>query len=259
MKRNKTWILMGALLMFAGLSVRALSAPSGAAGSATEAFAQANALYRDGKYAEAAAAYRKILDEGTVSSALYYNLGNACVKNGDLGHAILAYERSLKEDPRDPEARANLQYARSLLPDKTEENGLLALLGQIAPGKWLSWRENVWAFAGFYWIGALFGVAGILLRRKWKGPLFLSFALLGVALVLGLILFFRSTLWADPRAVVLSKELEVRYGPVMGESTAFTLHEGSIVRVLKTAGEWEQIHFAKGKIGWVTADALEKI
>ena len=258
MIRKATFCLM--LTLVAGSTAWTMIVASvGSAGTTQDAFTCANKLYRDGKYTQAVSAYQKILAEGIASPSLFYNLGNAYAKAGEVGKAVLAYERALREDPRDPETRANLQYVRSLLSDKTEEGGLQAVLGQIAPGQWLSYRENVWGFAVFYWFGAIVSVAGILLRRRWKGVLVGSFVLLGIALLLGTVLFFRSPLWADPKAIVLAKEVEVRYGPVLGESAAFTLHEGSMVRILRTEKDWDQILFAKGKVGWVTADSLEKI
>ncbi len=49
---------------------------------------------------------------GQWNPALFYNLGNAYFRTGDLGRAILNYERALALDPSQPEARANLQLAR---------------------------------------------------------------------------------------------------------------------------------------------------
>ena len=229
------------------------------ASSLDERFTEANRLYREGKFDKAASAYQALVSGGIASSSLFYNLGNATVKTGEFAKAVLAYERSLRENPRDPEARANLEYTRGLLSDRVEDPGVLALVERFSPTQWLSWRENLWGFVLCYWAGALLGVVGIVLRRRWKGILVAAFVLLGVAIPLGAVLFLRSGLWAQPRAIVMAKEAEVRYGPVLGESTAFTLHEGSKVRVLRSAGDWVQILFAKGKVGWVPAEAIEKI
>ena len=58
-------------------------------------FEEANALYADGQYAEAAGAYRVLLQDypaGTnreTVAYLQYNLGNACFKQGELAQSIL--------------------------------------------------------------------------------------------------------------------------------------------------------------------------
>ena len=62
-------------------------------------FSDANQLYSDGNYAEAAKAYEEIITEQP-NSEVYYNLGNAYFKQNELAKAILAYERCLRLDPR---------------------------------------------------------------------------------------------------------------------------------------------------------------
>ena len=55
-------------------------------------FEQANAAYADGRYEDAAAGYEALLAEAP-DATLYYNLGNARYKQGELAQAILNYER----------------------------------------------------------------------------------------------------------------------------------------------------------------------
>ena len=47
-----------------------------------------------------------------MNSALFYNLANAQYRLGNLGQAILNYERALALEPRHPEAAANLRLVR---------------------------------------------------------------------------------------------------------------------------------------------------
>ena len=51
-------------------------------------FNAANKLYAEGKFAEAAGTYKKTLQSGAVSPALYFNYGNAEFKSGHFGRAI---------------------------------------------------------------------------------------------------------------------------------------------------------------------------
>jgi tetratricopeptide (TPR) repeat protein len=46
-----------------------------------------NAQYAKGKYNDAQESYQKMLDAGAESVALYFNMGNACFKNGDIPSA----------------------------------------------------------------------------------------------------------------------------------------------------------------------------
>src|SRR6266699_3853607 len=77
------------------------------------AFDQANRLYEEGKFTEAAAAYEKMLRQGQASPALYFNLGNAFFKAGQVGRAVLNYRLAERLAPRDPDVRANLKFARN--------------------------------------------------------------------------------------------------------------------------------------------------
>ena len=58
--------------------------------------------------------------QGIKNPYLYYNIGNAYIKAGDIGRAILWYERAKKEIPLDPDLRFNLEYAREFITDRLE-------------------------------------------------------------------------------------------------------------------------------------------
>ena len=75
-------------------------------------FFHANALYGEERWAEAAAEYERVLAAGWESGNLYFNLGNAWFRAGDVGRAVLDYERARRLLPRDPDVQANLSYAR---------------------------------------------------------------------------------------------------------------------------------------------------
>src|SRR5262249_59285760 len=90
-------------------------------------FFRGNSLYSEERYAEAAAQYEQILGEGLASGSLYFNLGNAYFKAGDVGRAMLNYERARRLMPGDPDLVANLAYASSLA-DVSEDVPLWARL-----------------------------------------------------------------------------------------------------------------------------------
>ena len=83
---------------------------------AQDAFDAANAAYADGRYEEAAAMYQTLLDEQP-DATLYYNLGNARFKQGELAQAILNYERALRLKPNYKDAQYNLAFAQSRITD----------------------------------------------------------------------------------------------------------------------------------------------
>ena len=68
---------------------------------AEKVWERANTLYINGDYVGAAAFYEAIVDKGYISGRLFYNLGNAYFKAGELGRAVLNYNRAQKLMPYD--------------------------------------------------------------------------------------------------------------------------------------------------------------
>ena len=75
-------------------------------------FTAANKSYQDKDFAAAIEMYQSIENKGLESASLYFNLGNAYFKNGDLGHAVLYYMRAQRLAPGDDDIRHNLEFAR---------------------------------------------------------------------------------------------------------------------------------------------------
>mgnify|MGYP002619716998 CR=1 FL=1 len=91
--------------------------------TAQTAFEAANQQYAAGNYADAAALYRTIIDDAGAGiskdyAVVYYNLGNAYFKQGELAQSILAYERALRLRPTDRKStRLNSSHSdRSRMP-----------------------------------------------------------------------------------------------------------------------------------------------
>jgi len=76
-------------------------------------FVSAGMAYKDGRYESAIERYRTILDGGRESGALYYNFGNSYFKKGNLGKAVLNYERAKRFIPRDSDLNFNDTYVQS--------------------------------------------------------------------------------------------------------------------------------------------------
>ena len=82
-------------------------------------FFEANRFYKSEQYPQAIEAYEELAAAGILSGHLFYNLGNAYIKTGSIGKAILNYERALQRLPRDADVKSNLEYARSLVEGET--------------------------------------------------------------------------------------------------------------------------------------------
>lgn len=88
-------------------------------------FNLAGALYKQGRYDDAAATYQKLAQDGTDTerqASTYYNMGNTYVKQRKLDEAIEAYKNALRLTPDDKEAKFNLAYAKKLKQDEDKKN-----------------------------------------------------------------------------------------------------------------------------------------
>lgn len=82
---------------------------------------KADSAYRVQNFRLALSLYENVLDTKGGSSDLYYNIGNANYRVGNIGKAIVAYERALRLDPSNADARANLDFVRQSLKGLPED------------------------------------------------------------------------------------------------------------------------------------------
>lgn len=121
------------------LCLAALVAQAQQAASITDRAAQAahNEMYND-----ALKLYREAEHTQGASSALYYNMANTYYHLKDNPRAILYYERALKLDPANDDARFNLNLVRTKaqIHDESNKNYLLTqidnLVGRASSNTW---------------------------------------------------------------------------------------------------------------------------
>lgn len=77
-----------------------------------------NSLYKQGKYTESIEKYTEAVqkvDNPKLQANSYYNLGNSYLKNKQYKESIDYYKKALKLNPKDYDAKYNLEYARRML------------------------------------------------------------------------------------------------------------------------------------------------
>lgn len=227
-------------------------------------FTEGNRLYQAEDYAGAIQVYERILEDGYESGVVYYNLGNAYFKLGRLGPAILNYERARRLMPRDGDLRANLELARSVTTDD------ITPLPTFLPFAVVRWWVQLFPLATLRLIvavGYLVGIVGVtvmVLRRGapeavWAGR---GAAVAGgVAVILGVNLLVREVgIGVPDEAVVLSESVSVQSAPSDdADLQLFTIHEGTKVRLDQIGDEWVEVVLEDGRVGWVRAEAVERI
>ena len=228
-----------------------------------EAMLVANQQYEAGEFQAAAETYEAIIAAGTADSSVYYNLGNAYFKQGDLGRAILNYRRAHALSPRDPDIAVNLRIARAQTVDQIEATavGSIANFVEVAED-WLTLYEAgllalaLWLLIGFF---ALLAV----LKPHWRRWTGFTIAVLALFLAIGLLSmasrFYRTQRY--PPAVVVAEQVNVTSGPGDADQylLEFTLHSGTEVLVLESRSGWRRVSLPGDLQGWVAADAIEPV
>jgi len=229
---------------------------------AIQQFYQANDYYQKEKYLEAIGRYLDLVQEGYRDPHIFYNLGNAYFKKGELGKAILFYEKAKLLLPRDDDIQKNLAYANSLAIDRidTKSSGLFSLWERVTD--FLTLNELTMIFAGIYLALILLGILIILkkeaaVRRSLSRLLILFSAMLILA---GGILFYRIYEFKVAQSgVITSNAVEVKSGPEANLATLFSLHEGTTFSIHQQRGNWLQIMLKNGLIGWLQSKDIQKI
>jgi tetratricopeptide (TPR) repeat protein len=239
-------------------------APPGQVAAQEEIFAQGNQLYQQGDFVGAVSAYEAVLAAGFESAALHYNLGNAYFKAGDLGRAILAWERARVRTPSDPDVLANLELARSLTADAIEPLPRFWLVSALSWWVGLFPRGLLLVTVAVGWLAVGGGVTlRILSRRSDVRRVATWAAIAGSAatLLLGTNLLARELgLGRAERGVILADVVPVRSAPAEEDDlTLFEIHEGTLIRVDQRAGSWAEVVLEDGKVGWVPADVMDVI
>jgi tetratricopeptide (TPR) repeat protein len=259
--RRLTRLAVPAVMLAAVMAATPAVALPGA--EAARLFAAGNEHYAAGRYDEAAAQYRSLLEQGFRSEAVHYNLGNALFKMERLGPAILEYERAARLAPRDEDIQANLRYARSLTADRMSEGGahttsffLERLLELTSPD------QDAAFFLAVYLTGGALGALWIVARTiRWRRLVAACLIALAVPLAvsgasLGVKVYRMATL---RQAVVLRERVDVLSGPGDDNTTLFTVHEGLRLDVRDRQGAWWRVRLDNGLSGWVPAETLGTI
>jgi len=249
-----------ALLVFLALASPAPAQQEAAANNPQTVFFKANTHYHDGEYEAAVREYSGLIDSGMESGHLYFNLGNAYFKLGEIGKAIVSYERAERLIPSDPDLAANLAYARSLTGVEPcdvpfWERAVFPLHGRMSTTS-LAWTVSIFlalTFAALI-VHRLAQLRGRAMLYVAGGFAFLS-AVSGVSLADQLVV----DEWPEHAVVVGAKDTPARFEPAEDGTVHFTLPEGTEVQVTEARQGWLQIVRCDGRRGWVPKAALEPL
>lgn len=252
MERSEpVWLQRVVFLGTVLVAVLLVAARAAAADAAAE-FDAANQLYEQGRFREAAAAYEKLLPVAD-TPALWFNLGNARFKAGQLGEAIAAYRVAQALAPRDPDIRANLQFARDQVKGPALRPGWLdRRLTTLTLNEWtLLAVAPAWLLL---WLLTLRQLRPALAPRLRGWTWFFGLStLLGVGMLALVVLRAPGRDWR----VVVAREAVVRHGPFEESQSAFTVNDGAELRELDRKDDWVRVTDGQ-RSGWVRGEQLAR-
>lgn len=229
-----------------------------ARGVESDEFVMANKFYQEKDYESAIRLYQSVLNQGVESANLYYNLGNAHFKHGDLGHAVLCYLKARRLAPADPDIIQNLEFARRfsrIQMEGVELNPISAFAeGIVSPYRFstLAWTSSLFFVILMLLLCLRFGLA--LNHAVIRIAAILSLALL--VIVAGLTTFKYRHDYLVRRAVITAEKSEVRTGPSDRSDLELEGAPGLIVEILGESNDYYSVLFENKRRGWIKKDLV---
>jgi hypothetical protein len=230
-----SWIFTFALVGF--------SLFAGASSSSSELFLRGSDAYRAGNFAASARAFRACVAQQPGSGALQ-NLGLAEWQNGNVGEAVLAWERAGWLDPANRAAKLNLEFAREHAQLEAPE-----LAWYEVPSTWHSAEAWAWIASVALWFTAGIIIVPVVLRKRrttWQQALAAA----------GLVVFLVSVpaqvgVWTRSHiGFVTGKGVALRLTPTLEAETLTPLAPGEPVRWVRARGNYLFVRTSRSN-GWL--------
>lgn len=233
--------------------------------------ATADSAYKAEDYGEARDLYLQSINTYGPSAKIYYNLGNAYYRAGDIGHAVLSYERSLRLDPTDKDTRQNLRFATPKNLPEDDSSFLFNVHKSILNGL----TPNGWAWSAFGLFVVFLGAVALYIfspKIMWRKVGFFS------ALVLLFITLYAVFVAIESRkqavthldAIVTAPSSTLNTVPRTPKDKSdkiLSLPEGAKVSIIDSiltpedpeCGKWYEVKLNNTTRAWIPEPDVEKI
>jgi tetratricopeptide (TPR) repeat protein len=239
------WALGVGFVAFVAFSsaVRAESGPL--------ALDEANAAFAAGKYRAAIEQDEAVLAHHGFSAPVLFNLGNAFYQSGDLGAAILNYQRAQVLAPGDRAIAANLRLAceKAGVPSPAQ-SGVKKAADSLNP--------NTLAWIGSLALTTLCLGIGIkcFLPRFSPGKAMVA---VGIVLLVAVVSAL-AIRWPEfDGAIIVAANAPARIAPAGAAAGLFALKAGESVTTVRTHAPFVLIRTSDGRCGWVNEKQIGRI
>lgn len=222
----------------------------------TSAFQRANVYYEQGNFDEAIKQYNSILENGSESGNLYYNLGNCYFKKGQLGKALLNYEKARRFIPLDKDLESNYAYACSLI------KGQSAVSKKSLPIRALNnffekiTLDGLTILLSALYILILIAILISLFFKPCKKHALTLACLMGLFFIVCFAALREKIAILNKEAIVINEQVDAKFEPKDSATTHFTLYEGMKAEVIFSKDNWHKVRRQDNKNGWIENSAL---
>ena len=181
-------------------------------------FSNANKLYSESNYIEACNLYLQIIEQGSESAELYFNIGNCYYRTNDWANAIWFFEKSLQLKNK-KETQKNLELTRLNTIDKIEP------LPDLFYKKWWIILIDIfstknWQIITIIYIWIMCILFFILSKTK---IIYLS----SISILCLFITFSSSKIDSKKYGILFSQNVTVKSAPTENGTNLFSLHLGA--------------------------------
>ncbi len=228
---------------------------------ANELFAQAHEAYDRGDFEEAKNVYERLGSAGWNSPRVWINAGAASYRAGDIGRAVLYYQRALKLEPNNAVARQSLS-AISPASNRMEES---SFLGEVMATVFQRTSPVLWVLMGqLLWLLLCFGIYRLFRssnrdeRGHWWAVSGWSAVLLLICVLSG---YANYRVQIDSNEAVVVATRAITYSEPSRESAqVLEIPAGTVVRLVDTERRgFVRVRLADGTDGFVNTADLERI
>lgn len=227
-----------------------------------DSLVNANKYAQNGLNSQAIDTYEYIISQGYTNASVYYNLGYAYYKQGNLGRAILNMERAKKLNPNDPDVQYNLDLAYAL----TDQ---MQVVEPMFFETWWNGFKNMFSPDGWAWVLAILfiitlgGIAAFLFANSIPLRKVGFFGAIVCAILcvvsFSIALNKRGEIIDSTEGIILSSSVTLTTSPDKNGSEMAVLHEGTHIEIVSILNEWAEVRLKDGNVGWLKVADFEKI
>lgn len=226
-----------------------------------DAFVRGNDFYNQGQFVEALEQYQSIIDQGSHSAELYFNMGNAHYKLNHVAESVFYYEKALQLDPKNQNILNNLTFAQNMTIDAFDtlpENQLQSFFESVTS----KLQSDQWSGVtiGFVWLSALFFLAYFFWQKSfYKRSFFVVFVLAALLAMISFGLTLNRQANEKRVFAIVFEKTSFRNEPNLRSEQLFDLNLGTKVEVKQSLNAWTQVLLSDGTLGWTPTTALREI